>query len=75
MSLFVHGIPKASRQLVNKAEKFGLKLQAPRASKQAKLVAKKIIKDLDNNFQSNFKIKFSEIVLSQLSHSEEQKEM
>ena len=67
MSLFVQGIPKVSRQLVSNAEKFGLKLQPPRV-KQAKLVAKKVIKDLDNDFQSNFKIKFSEIVLSQLSH-------
>ena len=67
MSLFVQGIPKASRQFVSKAEKFVLKLQALRV-KQAKLVAKNIIKDLDNNFQNKFKIKFSEIVLSQLSH-------
>ena len=76
MSLFVHGIPTASSQLVSKAEKFGLKLQPPRV-KQAKLVAKKVIKDLDNDFQSNFKIKFSfsEMVLSQLSHSEEKKKI
>ena len=74
MSLFVQGIPKAFCQLVSKAERFGLKLQAPRIN-QAKLVAKKIIKDLDNNFQINFKIKLSEIVLSQLSHSEEKKKI
>ena len=33
VSLFVQGIPKASRQLGSKAEKCGFKLQAPRASK------------------------------------------
>ena len=74
MTLFVQGIPKASRQLLSKAEKFGLKLQTP-GVQQAKLISKKVIKDLDNTLQNNFKIKLSEIVLSELSHSEEKKKI
>ena len=40
MSLFVQEIPKAARQLISKAEQFGLKVQDAKV-KEAKLAAKK----------------------------------
>ena len=66
MSLFVQGIPKAARQLISKAEQFGLKIQDDKV-KEAKLSAKREIKKLDIQFQNNYNIKFSEVALSKKS--------
>ena len=63
MSLFVQGIPKAARQLISKAEQFGLKTQADKV-KEAKLSAKREIKKLDIQFQNDYNIKFSEVAFS-----------
>ena len=74
MSLFVQGIPKAARQLISKAEQFGLIVHNAKV-KQARLTAKKEIKNLDIQFQNNFNIKFSEVALTKQSPSGDKKKI